>query len=472
MQDTIRDLRKHKVQLSDYDYQSDIQNRIILSRLTPEALAVLEEILCSSISFSIKSLCDNLDMDRIELDSLLEELLPTQLFVSDGTMIHVDKEKRKYYETHIEKFNEDFRPDMDYLQSLLKHIPIQVLPIWYQIPRTSNNIFASLIEKCSLTPAIFQRYYHDFISGEDVQSQIVKDVYESKDLYLPAEEVKEKYHFSEETYQELVLFLELNLLCVSSFKKVNNGFIEILSPFQEWCNYINHLKTSKPLSLPPKEILIYRKNEFAFIEDMTSLLNISKVQSLEVTFLAFSDEWVISPLSFHSIKNLLESPSEVYVNRLINKLLILGLGLIEDTFLKPTDIAEDFIKTPIEKRAHITFKHPHHFLSLEKQSRLSSQRAVLEIEKNIATISNLDWITFDSFLKGSIIALSEEDRITLKRVGGEWDYQFPDYDSDAKNFIKYVVMDWLFECGMVQIGTHRDSPCFRVTSLGRSLFVN
>lgn len=466
MQDTIRDLRKNKVELSDYDFQSDIKNRILLSKLSPDAITVLEEILCNSISFSIKSLCDSLDLEHSLIRKILDDLLPTGLFSIEGQTIQVDKEKRKYFETHIEKFNDDFTPDMDYLQSLLKHIPIQVLPLWYQIPRSSNNIFTSLIEKCFLTPAIFLRFYNDFISCEDIYAQIIKDIYESEELFITANFIKEKYQLSAEKYQEIALYLELNLLCASNFQKKGNEFIEILSPFQEWKDYTFALRSNKPPSLSGP-IIPYRESEFAFIEDMSTLLLLSRQADLEVTFIPSLDEWVLlRPVDASAI----QAPNDQYLNRVLNKLLLLGLAVVEGVHLRPSDLAQDWIKTPIEKRAHITFKHPHHFLSLEKHSRLSSQRGVLEIEKSIAQVVHLNWISLDDFLSSSIIALGEEDRITLKRISGRWVYKFPEHDLDATNFIRYVIMNWLFECGMVQIGSHQDAPCFRVTSLGQSLF--
>jgi len=473
MQDTIQDLRKGKIQLSDYDYQSDIANRILLSELSSEALEVLEEILYSPITFSVESLCDNLNYDVTEIHSILSQLLPTELFTLKGTLITVDKEKRKYFETHIEKFDEDFQPNMDFFQNILRHIPIQVLPTWYQIPRSSDNIFLSLIEKCLQTPQIFQRYMSEFISTDDILSQIIKDVYDSEELHLFSSKIQEKYQLSKEKYQEIALFLELNLFCITSYKKVDGQFLEILSPFQEWRRYQETLKASKPNEIPSQNnIEIYRENEFAFISDMTQILELCKKNSIEVNFDPTSDHWALSDGGLEFLSTAIPPPkdSKIYFNKVINKLIILGLALIEEKSLRPTDLSYEWSSTPIKKRAHITFKHPHNFLAIEKNSQLSSQRAVLEIEKSITTVANLNWVTFDDFLKGSIITLRDCDKITLVRSGRQWIYKFPEYNVEATDFIKFVVMEWLFESGVVQIGTYNGAPCFRVTSLGRSLF--
>ena len=40
--------RKNKINLEDYDYQKDIQNRVLMSHFSTEDLEVLEEIVYSS----------------------------------------------------------------------------------------------------------------------------------------------------------------------------------------------------------------------------------------------------------------------------------------------------------------------------------------------------------------------------------------------------------------------------------------
>ncbi|MGH2613545.1 MAG: hypothetical protein ACRDFB_10935, partial [Rhabdochlamydiaceae bacterium] len=56
--------RKHKVTLSDYDYKQDIENRLILSHLSIEEHAVLEEILFSPIHTSVRKIAKNIDVQE------------------------------------------------------------------------------------------------------------------------------------------------------------------------------------------------------------------------------------------------------------------------------------------------------------------------------------------------------------------------------------------------------------------------
>ncbi len=69
--------------------------------------------------------------------------------------LFVDKDVRKYFEAKVEKFDEDFQPNLDFLQSILNKVSIHTLPLWYPIPRSTDNIFASIIETYFSTPKIY-----------------------------------------------------------------------------------------------------------------------------------------------------------------------------------------------------------------------------------------------------------------------------------------------------------------------------
>ena len=49
---------------------------------------------------------------------------------------------------------------MEFIQLLLRKVPIDILPTWYPIPRTSNSIFDSLIEKYMKTPSNFPTLFN------------------------------------------------------------------------------------------------------------------------------------------------------------------------------------------------------------------------------------------------------------------------------------------------------------------------
>ena len=172
----LSSLRKNKISLEDYDFKHDIENRLLMSQFSSHDLEVLEEILYSSIKIPVRKISKSVDLDEDELFPILEKLSKTGLFTFEGDSIVVDKEMRKYFEAQILKFDPDFKPGMEFLQSILRKVPIHVLPIWYSIPRTSNNIFESLVEKYLLTPQIFQRYLMELSFPDPILAGIVHEV--------------------------------------------------------------------------------------------------------------------------------------------------------------------------------------------------------------------------------------------------------------------------------------------------------
>src|SRR5262249_16209304 len=103
-------LRKNKISLSDYDFHSDIENRLLMAQFSTFDLEVLEEILYSSLTIPIRKLAKNLDVDDTELLPVLEKLSKSRLFTIDKELLVVEKEMRKYYESQALKFDEEFKP--------------------------------------------------------------------------------------------------------------------------------------------------------------------------------------------------------------------------------------------------------------------------------------------------------------------------------------------------------------------------
>lgn len=463
MHDLLKTTKKTKISLPDYNFQEDIQNRLTLKTLGKENLAVLEEILFSSLQFSIESLAENLDVSIEDLYKTIEALAPLNLFNFDGHTITVDKDKRKYFETQITRFEEDFKPDLDFFQNLLKHLPIEVLPNWYHVPRSSNNIFQSLIEKHLLTPQIYQRYLIDFISGTDLASQITKELFENPSLKIPVKSLREKYNLTREEFEEIALQLEFNILAFISF----DADLEVLTPFYEWQQYKLFLKENTTMSLQ-EEVTAFRKYEYGFIQDMSDLIQLAEKTNLELFYNREKESFSPTAPAQALIEAHIDVPKP-YIVRLINKLLVLGLAVIEETYLKPTKAAKEWLLIPIAQRAHVTFKHPHNFLSIQKNPALATQRVVIEIQKSLSTVSLLGWVYFENFLKAALIPLSEEKQVSLRKVGKTWGYFLPQYTPEEKEFIEYIVCDWLFESGVTQVGTHNGKTCFRLTTLGKSL---
>ena len=133
----MRELRssiKNKVHLPDYDYKKDIQNRILISQLTNNDIRILEEILYRPSTIPVSDLLRDLNLPEDVIYITLKKLEKSSLFRVEKNTIYVNKGMRKYYDQIMIIFDRTaFIPNLDFLQNLLKKVPIHILPAWYHI---------------------------------------------------------------------------------------------------------------------------------------------------------------------------------------------------------------------------------------------------------------------------------------------------------------------------------------------------
>ncbi len=469
--------RKNKISLTDYNYQKDIENRLIMAQFTSTDLEVLEEILYSSIQIPVEKLCKNTDRSLEQVLPTLQKFAKAGLLVLQKDTITVDKEMRKYFEFQIEKFDEDFKPGMDFLQSLLKKPPIHVLPIWYSIPRTSNNIFDSLVEKYLQTPQIFQRYIMELNFGEPVLKNIIQDIYTSENFCLSSLELMQKYNISRELFEEYMLHLEFSFVCCLGYRKTGDVWEEIVTPFQEWKEFLSFLKNTEVSSIKnPQDIELRRPSEFSFVQDLAIILEAGKKKPLP---LETTDTGFLLPKAA-VLKTLLplfpalsKDPAiyQPYIHHLIVKAQLLRLCETSQSTLQTTEAAEEWLSLRLDHQALYLYRHPkNRILNENIPSDLYTEKAFRESEKSIVRALQADWVFFDDFFEGIHAPLSEELAIVLKKVGKQWEYSLPKYSEGETLFLKEIILQWLFEAGIVQTGTLQGRDCFRITTLGQTLF--
>lgn len=473
--------RKNKINLEDYDYRKDIQNRLLLSHLSSDDLEVLEEIIYSPTTFPVSNLTKQLDKSAKEILEILMKLSKTDLFKIEGETIVVDKEMRKYFETQIVKFEENFTPGMEFLQTLLKKVPIHILPNWYPIPRTSNNIFHSLIEKYLHTPQTFQRYLAELNLGDEKLNGIVSDLFSSPTYKIYSEDLRKKYDLSDEEFEEHMLYLEFNFVCCLVFEKKEGEWVEVITLFQEWKDYLSFLKESQPKEIEKKnQIKRTRPTDFSFVEDMSTLLTLANTHSFFIK-LDNTERWVPEKKLQSAITkeckgfDLKTEEGETffkdYINRVIQKLLFLKLATIEKSQLIPAQDSAEWLTLPIEKRAINTYKMTvSRYPFSEFPSEICTERNIHEIEKSISRIIDSGWVFLDDFLKGIIAPISENSKMVLKKTGRYWKYTLPDYSQDETLLIQKIIFDWLFEGGIISTGVFAEKPCLQITPLGQSMF--
>jgi hypothetical protein len=432
-------LRKNKIHLSDYNYAKDIENRLLMANFSTFDVEVLEEILFSPLKIPLTKLARSLEAPIEQLQPVLDKLEKAGLFSMQEDVIVVDKEMRKYFEAHIQKFDEDFAPDMEFLQSLLKKIPIHVLPVWYSIPRTSNNIFESIVEKYLLTPSIYQRFLSEVGTDDLVFVGIIQDLFSAPGYKLFTDEVERKYQLTRYEVEEYILHLEYNFVGCLSYAKVDDTWKEVITPFREWKDYLDFLENAKPSPITPA--LKSKEKPFSFVEDLSSLL-----------------------------KNKLKDKDPEYVKFLEEKLCKVKLAQKVKGIAQPTEHAQEWLNMDIENRALYLYRHPLNTLSsVGFPAELASEKNLREVEKGLKDVSGIGWLFIDDFIKGALIPLNEGAKISLRKVGKNWKYALPQYGDEEKAFIKAVITEALREAGITETSEKDGKTCFCITSFGQML---
>lgn len=433
--------RKHKVNMTDYPFDQDIECRLAMSDFATLDIEILEEILYNPLKIPLKKLARSVGCKENELEKSLKKFESVGLLSFFEDAVVIDKEKRKYFEFEITRFGPDFKPDMEFLQGLLRKVPIHALPVWYSIPRTSNNIFESIVEKYLLTPHIFQRFLQEIQMGDRVLQGIIQDVYDSSELKVSSSDLIAKYNLTAKTFEEMILLLEFHFACCLIFEKQEDHWIEFVAPFHEWKEYLCFFRATEPICIDPK-VPIERadqSSDFAFIEEMSSLLLKAKKESIEI------------PISSS-----------------IEKLHLLKLAEYVDGKLHSLEAGDAWLNLTLENKSLYLYSHPNNrILSLS-----SSEKCVREAEKAIKRVLHGYWVYFDDFLKGILVPLSEQSVVTLRRFGKQWKYVLPRYSEEEKALFKAIIFEWLYEFGMVTIGKCQGKDCFAVTQWGRFFFVD
>ena len=435
--------RKNKVVLADYNYRRDVENRLLLANLSFTELELLGEIINGSLKTTVQQLACYLGKEEARLRPLLEKLSKTKLFQLSGNEILTDKEMRKYYESEISKFDDDFKPDMEFLQGLLAKVPIHVLPNWYQISKTSDNIFNSIIEKFFLTPKIYERYLADLVFDEPVLNSMVKDIRQAKDEKIPAQYFLDKYKLSREQFEELMLQLEYNFVACLCYARSGKSWEETITPFYEWREYLRFIRETTPITIPEQNKVVRRHAlDFGYLSEMNKLI----------------DQLHTSPLPLPAAK------STAFSECMIHTMEFLHLAEIRNKQLHPLEFSKEWLQMPLPEQAIALYRHPANRFNI---SEAYSEKDIREVQKSLKRIGHCGWILFDDFKKGFIRPIANREPVTLQAKGKRWRYALPSYSEADYELIEKTIFCRLFETGMVAIGTYKGKLCFAVTPFGR-----
>lgn len=450
-------IRKNKVNLADYPYRRDIENRLFMADLSEFEVNLLKEIVHHSVKISVEQLAEQLEVEVSELITTLDKLNVTKLYKRQQLTLIVDKEMRKYYESQLEKFDEDFKPNMEFLQDLLNKIPIHVLPLWYAIPRSSDNIFASIVEKYFLTPKTYRNYLDELQFDDPLIPKIIRDLYQAPDFILDSSSIIEKYKLTREKFEEYLLLLEYHFICCLSYRKRDNQWHEVITPFAEWLEYLQAEAKTKPKALShPKEVKpVCSSLEFGFIKDMQAILKTCSRKQLTEKEL---------PSIFNK-----DPRSQEHIDHLLAKLLQLEFIKVVKSTIQVQDKGALWLnKSSSEQVMSLAHNPLNRLQAIPSASPLYNPRNIRQVEKGLRRLAEGEWIDLETFLKGFISPLTHHEPVTLVNKGKRWRYALPLYKAEDYLFIQTVITERLFELGIVALGHYQGRLCFCLTAFGRT----
>lgn len=440
----VNSIKKFKINLTDYNYRRDIEVLSLLSSLSEYEISLLQEVLNNSLKFDLSDLVEALESSKEDVLNGLERLSKSGLLKLEASTVNVDKELRKQYEFHIERMDETFKPNIEFIQALLSRVSVHILPTWYNLPRSSDHIFLAIVEKHLLTPKIYERYLQELALEDKILEEIKAAFIAAQGKSLIVSEIQKQHQISKAQLIEYLLLLEFNFIAYFHYKFEDGKWQEVLSPFQEWQDFQRFCQQTKPEGI--KKIAEIKSKEckpFFFVDEMTLLLENS----------------VSKPIDFSKLTG--------YKSKAAAKLQQLGLGIIKDKMLSPTDEGKYWLSHSLQGRALELFRDPTNRLTEITDIQLYNERNTREVEKSLRRVMVSGWIYFEDFIKGLTLTVGTSEAVNLKQKGKQWRYVVPNYTAAEQVFIERVIFERLFELGLVDIGVHDGKKCFCVTPFAR-----
>ncbi len=453
MTDTLLSLRKNKIHLADFGFQKEIDNRRLLAQMSSLEAEILEEIFFSSSKLSLLKISRKFMTTPEKMKKLMQKFEDIQLLSIDDDLILVDKHPRKNLELYMQRFENEFEPDVEYLLSTLKTLPIHLLPVWYAIPRTSSDIFQSIIDKYLKTPYIYKRYLENLCFENASIQTICSMLLESNNLKLELKKIEETLSLSEEEMAKLLLYLEYSMICSVIYKDK----IPFLCFYKEWKDYLLATRKSNPISsvLPSSSFT----DPFAFVTHMEAVVDFVEKKAIKVFC---QQNEILIPESL--AKPLFTQYPEIskHLVSVVHKLIKLQLINVIDDHLYPSKNLKAWKKLNKEEKA----LHLYRTSEPKYKATYPIEKILRDVESNLMRLCHDSWISMKDFLALSLIGFSQED-LQLQQKGKNWSYKIPVYHKEEQNFIHNVIENYYFESGIVVLGTHENTRCFTLTSFGK-----
>lgn len=432
-------LKKIKIDFDAIDVAHDLAVRAFLDCLKVSDLPILEEILHSSVRTTIDELLESLDLKRSELEGPLRTFEAVGLLKVEGDLVTVSKEVRRSVDLHFERTDEDFAPDIDFALSLMRILPVQQVPLWYALPKTSTSLREALLEKFFLTPALYGRHLEtsqfDDRPAQQVLEQITNGPIDCRSLGLESQEL-----------HRLALVLELNFIAFLTYRHEGDELIPIFSPLREYSEYLERVAEGSLFPKADPQPKPRRCGPFAFLRDLDAFVDAATQAKAPEDDLS-------------SIKRTLDIDDQDDLERLKDRALRLRLVEVADgEFIAGANL-EKWRKLSEDDRPFCYLRHPALAYSADEKS-------VRAAEKSIALLFGKGWASFDDFMKAALIPLREEIEVRLKGRGRSCHYAFPEYTEEERELVHHVIFTGLAESGFVETA----GEYFRLTDFGALVF--
>lgn len=446
---------KSSIKLSDYDFKQDIKHRLLLSRLEVDEIDILREILDHSLKFSLEDFAEEFDYPELKIRSALQKLSACQLFTLQGDTICINKDQRRYFEQQILKFEDRFEPNLDYLQSLFSKIPIHVLPEWYEVSST-GNLFQFIINKYFATPKHYETYINELKVGQPWVADFIEEIYQAAHFEVDADSLKKKFNLTSEEFHERILQLEFQLVCCLSYKKENNVWKEVVTPFHEWRDYLCFLRDRKPQPITSEPPEVLNKEEFAFLQELTTLLQLIQQNPWPVK--EKNGKYVLQEAVFSSLPT---TNFKYDSSTLVDRLLLLQLANIEKEHLVIHSSAKNWLKFTMHEKS--SFLHRYWLRRIIEDEKLTI-KDLNEIEKCLNQLRKNQWYFLDDFLYSLTVPIGKTEPISLKNQGKKWKYHFFDYGPHEFEIVESLMFGVFHEAGHIVSGMLNNKKCFCVRS--------
>lgn len=454
---------KSTIDLTDYNFKRDIDNRVVMSELSTDEAEVLDEILHQSLTFPLSELTEACDVSSDVVKQAIKKFSTVGLATQKEELIVVNKEMRQYYEVQIEKLDEKFVPDVNYVLSFLGRIPIHVLPKWYALPKSTDDIMSSVVETYFSTVKVYDRYLRKVKFENPILKEIMDDVFSAPSLLVRSRDLRKKYKLDRIEFEKVMLLLEFHFICFLSYRSIDGVWREVVTPLFEWSEYL--MKEKNIVPKPVKGNVSSRwKSPFAFVEGLTTLLKAAEKSPLPLE--QKGKKYHISASAISSWFSDLENFSKG-LERMVFRLLALDLAEEDQNQLVVTESGKHWLEMPVEEKAAFI-----HRLSPEQDlcsdASLLSERSVGRVEKSLRRYPE-DWVLLKDAYSAVLVPLRLTEGVSLSKEGRRWVYQTSNHDENELIFIENLITVRFAEEGIVEVGASGEETCIRITPFGRKI---